>query len=78
MSAFATNTRRDAPSTKRSFTTNKALPERLSDVTIALMGSQPTIAKADLEVKTWQVEFFAEGGYNLVWLLSYTIVHKVR
>ena len=79
MSDSAPSTWKVVPSTRKFGITNKALQARLSVVTTALMEKQPISKKKDddWDIKTWQVEFLAEGGYNDVWLVSYTLNYQV-
>lgn len=75
MSDTAKNTWSTANLTPRCITTNKALQERLSAVESALTETHHTYSnqeRIDFEIKAWEVELLAEGGYNYVWLVRYT------
>ena len=48
------------------------------------MGGQRTPSNQEdrdgsrMRIKNWETELFAEGGYNHVWLVSYTVEYEVR
>lgn len=80
MSDSARNTWSTAPLTPKCGTTNQALRERLSAVELALMETQNTHSNqesTDFDIKAWEVQLLAEGGYNYVWLVSYTTEYNV-
>lgn len=80
MSDTAKNTWSTANLTPRCITTNKALQERLSAVESALTETHHTYSnqeRIDFEIKAWEVELLAEGGYNYVWLMRYTAKYHV-
>ena len=80
MSDSAKNTWSSASLTPKCGTTNQALRERLSAVELALMEIQVTHSnqeRTDFDIKAWEVQLLAEGGYNYVWLVSYTTEYHV-
>ncbi len=80
MSDSAKNTWNTATLTQKCGTTNEALRGRLSAVEIALTETHHTHSnqeRTDFEIKAWEVQLLAEGGYNYVWLVSYTTEYRV-
>lgn len=80
MSDTAKNTWSTANITPKCGTTNGALQERLSAVENALMENHHTHSnqeRTNFEIKAWEVQLLAEGGYNYVWLVSYTTNYHV-
>ena len=80
MSDTAKSTWSTANITPKCTTTNRALQERLSAVETALTANRHTHLNQEsirFEIKAWEVQFLAEGGYNYVWLVSYTASHQV-
>lgn len=52
----------------------------LSDVESALTGTHRTHSnqeRTEFEIKAWEVQLLAEGGYNYVLLVSYTVKYHV-
>ncbi len=82
MSASAKITKNTALTTPKYTTTNEALLERLRIVETALAGEKSMSpsreeGKAKLQIKEWRAELLAEGGYNQIWLVSYTVKRQV-
>ena len=80
MSDSAKNTWSTAATTPKFGTTNEALRGRLSAVETALTEIHHTHSnqgRTDFEIKAWEVQLLAEGGYNYVWLVSYTTAYDV-
>lgn len=80
MSDIAKNTWSTAPITLKYGTTNRALQERLKVVESVLMEHQHTLPNQErnnFEIKAWEVQLLAEGGYNYVWLVAYTAKYHV-
>ena len=80
MSDSAKNTWSTAPNIPKCGTTNKALQGRLSAVENALTEIQHTRSsqeRIEFEIKAWEVQLLAEGGYNYIWLVSYTTAYHV-
>lgn len=61
------------PSRPKCFATKLIQNRRLSAITAAIEGG----AQGDAEVEVEQVKLLAQGGYNNVWLVSFTSRQKV-
>ena len=80
MSDSAKNIKSVVPSTKRCFTTRKALLEKLKNVLNAVEGAEKdrnTVVEGGKEgenpvIEVEEERLLAEGGYNYVWLVSFT------
>ena len=82
MSDSAENIKNTVPTTPKYTTTNKALLERLKIVENASKAgmpmSEPQESEEGVEIGTVKVELLAEGGYNYLWLVSYTSKCQAR
>ena len=74
MSNTARSIKSTALTTPKYITTNEALLERLRTVETARKGDQPIPLKQgkdeEVNIKKWEVELIAEGGYNHIWLVT--------
>ena len=71
MSDFAPNTKSDVPITRKCLSTRKALRDILKNALPAIEGNH-NIDSDDIAIEDVQVDFFAEGGYNYLWLVSFS------
>ena len=77
MSDYAPNTWSDAPITRKCLSTSKALQDTLKNAMPAIEGNHHTNSE-DAAIKDMKVEFFAEGGYNYLWLISFSLKSSGR
>ena len=71
MSDFAPNTKSDVPTTRKCLSTSKALLDTLK-IASSVIEDNPHIDSASVGVADVKVDFFAEGGYNDLWLISFS------
>ena len=71
MSDFAPSTKSDVPITRKCLSTRKALQDILKNALPAIEGNHRTDSD-DVAIVDVQVDFFAEGGYNYLWLVSFS------
>lgn len=71
MSDSAPNTKSDVPITRKCLSTRKALQDTLRNAMPAIEGSQNTNSE-NTAIENVKVDFFAEGGYNYLWLVSFS------
>lgn len=80
MSDAAKSTWSTAEITTKCTTTDRALQERLSAVENAQTEDRHTKSNQEsvkFEMTAWEVQLLAGGGYNYVWLVCYTVTHRV-
>ena len=81
MSDAAKTIWRTVETTPKFAVTDRALPRRLSAEENAFTENCHTLLNQEsvvLENDAWEVQVFAEGGYQYVWLVCYTVAHHVR
>lgn len=71
MSDSAPDTKSDVPTTRKCLSTRKALQDVLKNVLPAIEGNH-NISSEDAAIEDVKVDFLAEGGYNYVWLVSFS------
>ncbi|KAF6226880.1 hypothetical protein HO133_008321 [Letharia lupina] len=71
ISDSATDTKSDVPTTRKCLSTRKALQGVLKNVLPAIEGNH-NISSEDAAIEDVKVDFLAEGGYNYVWLVSFS------
>lgn len=71
MSDYAPDTWSDAPITRKCLSTSKALQDTLKNAMPAIEGNHHTNSE-DAAIEDIKVHFFAEGGYNYLWFISFS------
>ena len=71
MSDFAPNTKSDVPTTRKFLSTSKALLDTLK-IASSVIEKYHHIDSASVNIEDVKVDFFAEGGYNYLWLVSFS------
>ena len=71
MSDFAPNTKSAVPTTRKSLSTSKALLDTLKTAS-SVIEENHHIDSASVGIEDVKVDFFAEGGYNYLWLVSFS------
>ena len=70
-SDFAPKTRSDVPTTRKCLSTSKALLDTLK-IASSVIEENHHIDNASIDIEDVKVDFFAEGGYNNLWLVSFS------